>query len=385
MSSEAENHHLQQLIYHKRYQIMIDQKWGILIANLGASIILLLVLYLSSNTREIPFIAIAVVALSLYRLLTWPESHDPLDLVEAKNNPYHHLVIGMALSGLFWGSIGVWSFDAAEPVKSLVITILLMTIVGGATAAQSPILPAFSLFASLILIPLGIRIFIEPNPIYQVLGIGIIFSLLVNLYIASMLRENINKVIRLHHENAELVNKLKRANDRLLHYSYIDSLTDIPNRRHFDEQAATMWEDDNSANFPLSLIILDIDYFKQYNDSLGHLEGDAVLKHVAEVLVSFADAGTGQAARIGGEEFSVLLPGVDAHKAFITADEIRRAVEQLEIEHGNSDVASVLTISAGVATVNAADDGNAESLHANADEALYSAKASGRNRVVTHE
>jgi diguanylate cyclase (GGDEF)-like protein len=142
-----------------------------------------------------------------------------------------------------------------------------------------------------------------------------------------------------------------------------------------------MWEKGDDSPFPLSLIILDIDFFKQYNDTLGHLEGDAVLKHVAEVLVSFADAGTGEVARIGGEEFSVLLPGVDAHKAFITADEIRRAVEQLEIEHGNSSVASVLTISAGVATLDARSDGDSESLFARADEALYEAKSSGRNRV----
>ena len=381
MAPEEDNNHLQQLIHHKRYQIMITQKWGILAANLGASIVLLLVLYFSRSTEELVIIATVIAAITVYRLFSWPKAHDPEALTDLKKNPYLHMLLGMILSGLFWGSIGVWSFHAADPVTSLVITILLMTIVGGATAAHSPVLSAYTLYACLMLVPVAIRIFIEPEPIYKVLGVGIIFSLLVFLYIASQLRDNITRVITLHHENDELLAKLKRANNRLQHYSYIDGLTDIPNRRHYDEQVASMWKKGDDSPFPLSLIILDIDFFKQYNDTLGHLEGDAVLKHVAEVLVSFADAGTGEVARIGGEEFSVLLPGVDAHKAFITADEIRRAVEQLEIEHGNSSVASVLTISAGVATLDTRPDGDSESLFARADEALYEAKSRGRNRV----
>ena len=160
-----------------------------------------------------------------------------------------------------------------------------------------------------------------------------------------------------------------------------DGLTGIANRRAFDEALGTEWKRTVRANSQMSLLLADIDCFKNFNDSHGHQVGDDCLRSVAAALLSTALRPGDVVARYGGEELAIVLPGADSGAAAIVAERARAAVEALQIPHG-TDVGGVVTVSIGVATALARDGGTAEmpqALLSSADRALYLAKAAGRN------
>ncbi|MEX1668934.1 diguanylate cyclase [Zhongshania guokunii] len=174
---------------------------------------------------------------------------------------------------------------------------------------------------------------------------------------------------------------LKVQADALRTLASIDGLTRIPNRRLFDDRLAGEWRACRRANTQLSIIMIDVDHFKKYNDHYGHLEGDTCLKEVANVLRDANWRGRDLAARYGGEEFVCLLPETDLDGALTKAESLRTALENLALPHAASTNASCVTISVGVATIYPkAEDGVAALLGA-ADEQLYKAKQGGRNRV----
>lgn len=178
---------------------------------------------------------------------------------------------------------------------------------------------------------------------------------------------------------------LETANQRLKRLVAVDALTGIANRRHFDRALDRELRRARRERQPLSLIFLDLDEFKRFNDSCGHTQGDEVLKRVALTLDETFRRGGDLVARYGGEEFAVVLPGVDARRAGLYAERLRRRVWRLAITHAGSQVSDRITISAGVATVTphvpGFIDATADALLRAADQALYRAKCQGRNRV----
>jgi len=168
----------------------------------------------------------------------------------------------------------------------------------------------------------------------------------------------------------------RRMLERLAH---IDGLTELANRRRFDEIYGVEWQRARAAQRPLSLALLDIDCFKQYNDRYGHPAGDRVLRSVARTAASFMRRPVDLAARYGGEELVLLMPDTFAEQAAQIVTAIRQAIEHLTIAHDASVVAPVLTVSVGGATLDGAESA-AELLDA-VDSALYRAKHAGRNRV----
>lgn len=177
-------------------------------------------------------------------------------------------------------------------------------------------------------------------------------------------------------------NTLKEANDRLERLSASDGLTQVANRRCFDQTLEREWNRLRRTKEPLSLIMSDVDFFKLFNDSYGHQGGDDCLKSVAKALSETARRGGDCVARYGGEEFAVILPATDEQGAFAVAEKIRQAVEGLAMEHKKSSIAPWVTLSLGVATIIPTDAGTPDLLIKRADEALYAAKSSGRNRVT---
>ncbi len=180
---------------------------------------------------------------------------------------------------------------------------------------------------------------------------------------------------------SERTRELEIANRKLEELSRHDELTSLPNRRHFEECRDVEFRRARRSRQPLALLICDIDYFKRFNDAYGHLAGDECLRAVAaKIAVCFQRAGD-VAARVGGEEFAVLLPGATAGEAAERAEHMRRQVMALALPHRSSDVAPVVTLSIGIAEL---DDAMAdfEALYRRADEALYRAKNSGRNRAI---
>lgn len=178
--------------------------------------------------------------------------------------------------------------------------------------------------------------------------------------------------------------ELKRKTDILERMSYLDGLTGVANRRRFDETLKNEWRRMRREGSWLSILLADIDHFKAYNDRYGHTEGDACLRLVAQALKKIAQRPSDLLARYGGEEFVALLAGTDEKGAAHLAEQMRAAVESLNIPHTYSDVSDRVSISVGVASVVPAADSTWKSLIDSADNALYAAKIRGRNRVVSY-
>lgn len=162
----------------------------------------------------------------------------------------------------------------------------------------------------------------------------------------------------------------------------MDPLTGVANRRQFDRAILEEWKRAARESAPLTLLILDVDRFKAFNDLYGHLEGDTCLRTIARIAQETSRRSTDTVARLGGEEFAILLPGTPATGAQETAERMRRAVMDLGIKHEDSEH-RVVTISLGCATLVPNQSGDATQIIAAADAALYAAKKSGRNRVET--
>lgn len=179
---------------------------------------------------------------------------------------------------------------------------------------------------------------------------------------------------------AERTIELQQANQKLLELATSDRLTQIPNRRHFDECLNKEWQRHLREQKFLALILIDIDYFKLYNDNYGHLCGDKCLFRVAQAINNLPKRSSDCVARYGGEEFVAILPNTPAEGAFIVAELLRKAVLSLAIPHAKSEVSSYVTLSLGVAALIPTPDNQPENLIARADEALYQAKKLGRNQ-----
>ena len=176
--------------------------------------------------------------------------------------------------------------------------------------------------------------------------------------------------------------QLKRKTDLLDRMALLDGLTGIPNRRNFDVTFEKEIRRAARSKSFLSLILMDIDFFKKYNDHYGHVAGDSCLRQVAKAVEGVKKRGSDFAARYGGEEFVMILPGSDMEGAMQLAEDVRCAVAALNIQHTTSDVAEYVSLSLGVATILPNQKMLLVDLIKAADKALYQAKANGRNCVI---
>ncbi|MGM7700700.1 diguanylate cyclase [Pseudalkalibacillus sp. Hm43] len=179
----------------------------------------------------------------------------------------------------------------------------------------------------------------------------------------------------------DLESDLIEKNNRLKRLSNMDGLTEIFNRRYFDSMLEEEWAKAIHHKTPLTLIMFDIDYFKFYNDTYGHQQGDECIKEIANVGKTVLNRPHDLIARYGGEEFAVILPDTKENGALKVAEAIRKSVQVLAIPHVNSKVKPIVTVSVGVAVVEPTEDMNHLQLVVDADEALYTAKKNGRNQV----
>ena len=176
--------------------------------------------------------------------------------------------------------------------------------------------------------------------------------------------------------------ELEKANKKLSRLANLDGLTHIPNRRRFDEYLSLEWQRHQRQQQTISLLLIDIDYFKPYNDFYGHQQGDECLIQVAQTIASTLQRPTDLAARYGGEEFVIILPHTSPQGALTVAELVQSAIASLQIPHQKSSVSEYITLSIGIATITPSSEYTPEDLIKTADNCLYQAKENGRNKIL---
>ncbi|MCW5299590.1 diguanylate cyclase [Herbaspirillum lusitanum] len=179
--------------------------------------------------------------------------------------------------------------------------------------------------------------------------------------------------------------QLQKSNFELQRLTNTDGLTSIANRRYFDDYLNAEWKRAKRVQQEISLLLIDVDNFKLYNDNYGHVAGDQVLKNVARAMEASAVRSSDLSARYGGEEFAVILPGTDAEGARAAGEKLREMVEALHIGHAHSITSEWVTVSIGAATVIPKEEQTQSDLIRLADKRLYKAKQRGKNRVMAQD
>jgi diguanylate cyclase (GGDEF)-like protein len=221
---------------------------------------------------------------------------------------------------------------------------------------------------------------------YLALAGGGIFTVVLLLYVNLMQHQN--NVVRslVDRRTSELKQanvELNGLNQKLEQLSRIDSLTEVANRRYFNETLHREWKRAIREARPIAILLIDVDYFKRYNDQYGHLRGDECLQQVARALAEVFNRPGDLVSRYGGEEFAVILPNAGG-EAMRVAERCRAAIEELGIAHEQSLVSKVVTVSVGMSSVVPNGSISPDYLLDCADKGLYIAKEHGRNRVIYH-
>ncbi len=198
-----------------------------------------------------------------------------------------------------------------------------------------------------------------------------------NMFLQELTLEQVNKSLQGTNKKLELLNK------QLEKTSMTDALTGVLNRYAFGKMLELSWDEVKKNGQDIAVLMIDIDFFKQYNDNFGHVAGDACLKSVAQTLVNSVRNGSENVFRYGGEEFVVLMPGTDINGAVLTARRIQKDMQKMAIEHVTNE--KVVTLSIGVYSAVPSDEFDVYTLINRADIALYKAKNSGRNQYVIYD
>lgn len=218
-------------------------------------------------------------------------------------------------------------------------------------------------------------------PIVSMVLSSVVFSLTANYVMERDERKRYLLTLR----ERGVVRELTRAHERLQELSRVDALTGLYNRRHFQEYLQQVWERAQYDGSSVSILMVDVDHFKKYNDRYGHPAGDECLSQIAAVLQSTLRRPQDLIARYGGEEFIAVLPATDASYAMAVAERVRVAVEALQMRHESSSASHFVTVSIGVVSCKADFLLKSAALISTADQALYQAKHEGRNRVCMVE
>ncbi|NLD81758.1 MAG: diguanylate cyclase [Smithella sp.] len=309
-------------------------------------VIILALLYYRVWIRYIDFMADFLIVLSAASIIMILQfSHHP-------NVVHYHT--GIILIIMFGNIVVRLRFWHALTVSSLIFLLYVVT-VPGITSMAPPVMINSSV----------------------VLFSALIISLIANYQIESALRWNY-----LRHLSKEIETiRLEKAKTELELISSLDGLTGLANRRNFDTFLDTEWQMGAQYRTPLSLLFLDVDNFKSYNDHYGHQAGDVCLQKIAEALNKCIHRSRDLCARYGGEEFVVLLPNTDEQSALQMAEKLRKNIELENIPHAYSSVGPCITVSVGVATMKPQKTLTPQRLVELGDRALYRAKDLGRNQV----
>ncbi len=289
-----------------------------------------------------------------------------------------YFLAGACAAGMVWGLSGILLFDRSSFPHQVVLAFVLGGMVAGAVPLLSPVRHAYWCFAIPVMVPISIRMMLAGDRIHLVMGLMMVIFSLAMLATSALVHRLFRDAEKLRRELYSSI-EVEQALEYLVR---LDSLTGIPNRRLFEEELGKEWARAKRNNAPVSLIMVDIDHFKEYNDHYGHPAGDLCLVDVAQAMHHTLSRPGDVVARIGGEEFAFLLPQTDLNGAISVAEQIRERILALNLPHEASPVASQVTLSFGVSSSELASVSSPADLIRTSDIALYEAKRCGRNQIV---
>jgi diguanylate cyclase (GGDEF)-like protein len=282
---------------------------------------------------------------------------------------------GTLMTGLVWGSLTFFYSNLWPPEVQISLWVLLIALMSGASASISVVLKYYLAYcAPIMLFSLYVQ-YVDKS--YYLMAIFFFYALLLSMTARNFRKQN-NFII-------EQQIKLIDANNKLEALATKDALTNLPNRRAFENLFRNEWERHLRSKKHLSLMMLDVDYFKNYNDHYGHSKGDECLRSIANIIQKSLLRPSDVAARYGGEEFIIILPETSKEGALEVAERIHYNLKVMNIPHEYPRPDSRLTVSIGIATLIPESGKNSKVLQLLADRELYKAKANGRNCTSSEE
>jgi diguanylate cyclase (GGDEF)-like protein len=386
--------------------ILFEQSLWTLPAGLASALLLAALLWPVASHRAVLAWLGALAGLSAGRLLL------TLDYRRRRGRgvdprPFRRMfTAGTALSGALWAAGAIYVAPAHSLPHWGAYLLWLGGLVAGGVATLSAVMSAYLAFVLPAVVPVSAYLLVAADATGRTVGamlllflafmviaawrvnramVGALRLQFENLQLNARLRADLERHLRIEGQLRESKRRAEALARQLRQISAEDGLTGLSNRRHFDHVFLREWRRALRGRYPLSLVLLDLDFFKEFNDRYGHHSGDECLRRVASVLAGHGRRPGDLAARYGGEEFALLLASTGLGDARAMALRVVGEVQALGIVHERSTVAPVVTISAGVATLVPDRNMSAKHLIEMADAALYRAKAEGRNRVVTAE
>ena len=316
-----------------------------------------------------------IIATSIYRLTITNSFEKERNFSQNRINYWVSKYVNIStVINILWGSVGLFFFPQTLLYQGLLFISLLSVLLASVSLLVLS-RATYYLQMVVVLLPIAILILLQGDREHYIMAVAL-FTAAISLLAAA------NYIY-------ELLAELQKTQSKLLEQANTDQLTKIPNRRQYDQNFKIEWRRCTRDNLPISMLLIDVDYFKKYNDRFGHSQGDECLVNVASRLGAISRRPGDIAARYGGEEFAVLLPNTTLEDAMMLAERFRIGVERQAIKHPDSTY-KVLTVSVGVSTCHPmqCNDSNTDTVYPamlmnSSDNAMYLAKRQGRNRIAT--
>lgn len=385
MSEAEQSDHINKAVYAEQVRLLYAfTKYRPALHIISALVVVLIVL----DSVPLPYITIwilGLLALIVYRIIDIGNTQKIIDEIDDWRPLHIRFVLLAAALGLIYGLGITFIFSQLTLIHQVYILCLVCTLVPSGLVSFASDRYAFYAYFYSLLIPLLVHIFLMAKSPYISIGICAAVFMAISRQLFLWNHKVIKNSIELKLKNEELLKSLQQTNIRLQQQNIIDDLTKIPNRRHFDEILEKEWLRAKRIGTSLALLMIDIDFFKQYNDTFGHLKGDECLKQIATELNKNLNRPGDFVARYGGEEFCILIPETDMDGAITFAEMVHSAIVALKIDNPGSEVSKYLTISIGIAAIVPKNDDSYMDLIYTSDKALYKAKSDGRNIIRSKE
>ncbi len=311
---------------------------------------------------------------------------------------YLELLVTTGLIGSAWSGTIIW-LDTTIDDQTFYAVVAVVTLIAVISVSVTVVIrECYLVYLFTMVVPLAawLAYHFDDRP-YDLILAGVLAGLAVVMTIASdWMSRSLGEMVQIHLEREVMTQDLSSLSDslrqrnlqlevarqELSQIATIDELTGLHNRRAMNQGLETELSRSRRSGIPLALVMLDVDHFKLYNDTYGHPAGDAVLRIISEILMSVTSRAGEMAARLGGEEFLLILPGATASDAQSTGEIVRERLAKRAIKHAASPTAAEVTLSQGVVSCVPHMDTDADRLIAAADEALYESKNAGRNLIT---